>query len=416
MRYSIPEFNIESLEKKIARIRNKCAKYGCEFKYERVGEHFEEHSIADERNEFGEVISSHKEVIRFIDVEADGTARINGWRFAASLEFTDKGNIIKGNGDLEIPDRYYSCSPWCEHCKKAVDRRRSFIVFNEESGEFKQVGRSCLVDYTGGLSAESAANVESFIKELETASDFRDYRGGYSDYYDVKEFMAYAAEAIRLYGYAKNDGYGIVSTTQRARELYEYDGKYGRMGRDALDRVEDAKGKGFDAKRSESVDLAKKVAAWIAGNEKNDNYYHNLKVACSLLYCDRRTLGLLTSAFPSYNRELEYEAERRAKEAKLAEESEKSSWVGEIGKRLSFKPASVVCVTSWETMYGETYIFKMEDEAGHVFTWKTSNYILGDDEPFEKITGTVKAHNEYRGVKQTELTRCRVVPAGEAVA
>ena len=407
MRYSIPEFNIETLEKKLTRIRNKCAKYGCEFKYERVGEHFEEHRIVDEMGEFGEVISSHKEVIRFIDVETEGTARINGWRFAASLEFTEKGNIIKGTGELEIPERYYSCSPWCEHCKKAVDRRRSFIVFNEESGEFKQVGKSCLRDYTGGLSAESAASVESWIKELETASDFREYRGGFKDYYDVKKFMSYAAETIRLYGYAKNDGYGIISTTQRARELFEFDGKYGRMSKDAMDRVDAAKSKGFNAERPESTEIAAKVAEWIVGNEKDDNYYHNLKVACSLKYCDRRTLGLLTSAFPAFNRELEYEAERRAREAKAAEEAARSAWVGEIGKRVSFKPVSVACVTSWETMYGLIGIYKMEDEEGHVFTWKTGNWV--DQElPVLKITGTIKEHKEYRGVKQTELTRCRI--------
>lgn len=39
--YSIPECNIESLEKKLTRIRNKCDKYGLAFKYERTGEHFE---------------------------------------------------------------------------------------------------------------------------------------------------------------------------------------------------------------------------------------------------------------------------------------------------------------------------------------------------------------------------------------
>ena len=33
MRYSIPEINMESLEKKLTRIGNKCRKYGCEFKF-----------------------------------------------------------------------------------------------------------------------------------------------------------------------------------------------------------------------------------------------------------------------------------------------------------------------------------------------------------------------------------------------
>ena len=44
---------------------------------------------------------------------------------------------------------------------------------------------------------------------------------------------------------------------------------------------------------------------------------------------------------------------------------------------------------------------------GNVYTWKTGKYI--DDTVDEmSITGTVKAHTEFRGIKQTELTRCRV--------
>ena len=40
--YRIYEENIDRLEKKINRISNKCAKYGCAFHYERIGEEFEE--------------------------------------------------------------------------------------------------------------------------------------------------------------------------------------------------------------------------------------------------------------------------------------------------------------------------------------------------------------------------------------
>ena len=41
MKYSIPEMNMEALEKKLARIAKKAAKYGCDFRFEKIGEHFE---------------------------------------------------------------------------------------------------------------------------------------------------------------------------------------------------------------------------------------------------------------------------------------------------------------------------------------------------------------------------------------
>ena len=59
-----------------------------------------------------------------------------------------------------------------------------------------------------------------------------------------------------------------------------------------------------------------------------------------------------------------------------------------------------------ETEFGYTYIYKMIGEDGNVYTWKTSKVIDEDEEVL--IIGTIKNHNEYRGIKQTELTRCRV--------
>ena len=51
-----------------------------------------------------------------------------------------------------------------------------------------------------------------------------------------------------------------------------------------------------------------------------------------------------------------------------------------------------------------TKIFKIVDTDGNIYTWKTSGGIADGT---ETIVGTVKAHNEYRNVKQTELTRVR---------
>lgn len=411
MQYSIPECNIESLEKKLIRIKNKCAKYDCNFHYERIGEHFEERTFYeydyDSVDAFGTPASkSWKEIVKFIDVEVEGNAAINGWKYAASLEYTTKGNIISGVADIEIPSRYYNCEPYCEHCKTMRDRRHSFIVFNEETGEFKQVGKSCLRDFTGGLSAEQAALYESFFKEVEQASEFNGIGGSGKTYFYVDEFMNYVAETIRIYGYCKRDGVNI-STADRAEELYR-SSHYGmRISESAEKRVREAKEKGFDADNVQSVELASKVREWVLSSERSDNYMHNLKVACALECGDYTVIGLLASAFPTYNRELEFEAERKAREAKDAAERAGSSWMGKVGERVSFKIADCVKVTSWETQWGITSVYKIVDEGGRVATWKTSAWI--DDKDIGKtIKGTIKELKEYRGVKQTELTRCKI--------
>lgn len=408
--FAIPEMNMEGLEKKLTRIRNKAAKYGCDFHYERIGEHFESREIEGEYDENGKPVT---EIIRYIDIEVEGKAEVNGWQFAASLDYTPKGNIISGVAGIEIPERFYNCSPWCEHCKTRRDRRNSYIVYNASSGEFKQVGKSCLRDFTNGLSAEMVAQYESWIKECEEASEFSGMGGWPTRYFNTDAFMAAAAETIRIYGYVKRGTVGTISTADLVESLYkaEFGMPLGALREHILSLYYGAVDRGWNIKRTESVEMGKRVREWIASCEKNDNYYHNLKVACALDNITSSSIGLLVSAFPAFDRELEYQAEKLRRERKAAEEGAASQYVGKIGDRISFTSENSRCVTSFETQFGWTYIYKFTDASGNVYVWKTSKDL--DCETSYSIVGTVKDHKEFRGVKQTELTRCKVTAIRE---
>ena len=412
MTYSIPEMNMESLEKKLTRIANKAKKYNCDFHYEKTGEHFEEKTIVDYNDCIGvvngqRIYRSYKVTIRYIDIEVSGLAAVNGWRFAASLEYHANGNIIKGTGEVEIPERYYTCKPWCEHCKTMRDRAYSYIVYNEESGEFKQVGKSCLRDFTGGLSAEQAAQYEQWIKEAEDAQT-----GGGSwwtrEYFDVLGYMTFVAETIRVFGYYKRDGHN-TSTADRAEVLFRYHTGMRLSDADYIKKqIAESEERQFDPKNPASAELAAKVRDWIINNERDDNYFHNLKVACSERVVDPHNIGLLASAFPAYDRELEREAERKAREAAEAEARAIGSWMGEVGDRISFEILDCHCITSWETQWGYTSVYKFVSKDGRQATWKTSSYVDQTKVMGKILTGTVKEQKEYRGIKQTELTRCKI--------
>ena len=389
MKYSIPEQNIEALEKKLARIQRKAAKYGCPITCKRTGEHFE--TLMDE--------DRHEVVVRYIDIEVEGTAAVNGWEFAATLDHTEKGNVIQAVPGIEIPARFYDCGPWCEHCKTRRERRNSYIVRRLSDGEFLQVGRNCLKDYTGGLSAELVAVYESYIHEAEEASEWSGFGGWSRRYYGVDEFMTAAAETIRIYGYASSQS-SRIST--RTLTLILMRGAVGDLSKYEQETYEDAVSKGWNMDSKESAERAAEVRAWVLSTEDNSNYFHNLRTACAVDYADSKTMGLLASAFVAYDRE-------QGKIKDRAEEKEKGSrseHVGEVGKRITVKTVEARCVTSWEGIYGWTYVYKFVDDAGNVFTWKTGKG-LDTDKPMT-ITGTVKDHTEYRGVKQTELTRCKV--------
>lgn len=389
--YAIHEDNMPRLMKKMTRIQNKCKKYGCEFHFAEVGEEYRELKTED----------GEKYTARFVLVEAEGRAVVNGWKFIASIQNTEKGNIIeKATDEVEVPERYYTGAPVCEHCgNKRV--RNTFLVFNEETGEFKQVGRSCLCDYTHGMSADGVAQYTSAFEELIQGEAVQP-GGHYTRYIKVREFMRYAAETIRHFGYVKNDPYSDrKSTRDKAGDFWTLDnGRFWRPEQKEAVKAE-YEACGFNPNSPEAVEMVDKALAWLDTQGEDNNYMHNLKTACALEYDNGRNLGIIVSLFPTWNRDLEKQ-ERIKKEQEAGKESE---WVGEVGKRISIEIEQVALLTSWETMYGITCVWKIVGKDGNVYTWKTGNDI---PEEATKITGTVKEHKEYRGVKQTELTRCRV--------
>jgi hypothetical protein len=93
------------------------------------------------------------------------------------------------------------------------------------------------------------------------------------------------------------------------------------------------------------------------------------------------------------------------------EESQKtaenlSSWVGVIGEKLNITAKIVAVRDCGFSRFGEMILTVLKDEAGNVMNvWKN----LGEVGETLKLRGTVKALDEYRGAKQTTLTRVKVI-------
>ena len=63
--------------------------------------------------------------------------------------------------------------------------------------------------------------------------------------------------------------------------------------------------------------------------------------------------------------------------------------------------------------YETVSIYKMTDDDGKIYVWKTTSWLAYDDKEINRdsviiITATVKGESEYKGEKQTELTRVKV--------
>ena len=88
-----------------------------------------------------------------------------------------------------------------------------------------------------------------------------------------------------------------------------------------------------------------------------------------------------------------------------------SRYIAEVGEVVDTE-VKLVSEHSFEThftFYGETkYIYKFADAEGNTIVWKTGcqDFEVGKS---YKIKGKVKELSEYKGDKQTVLTRCKVV-------
>ncbi|MBO7535556.1 MAG: hypothetical protein J6T34_00255 [Bacilli bacterium] len=89
-----------------------------------------------------------------------------------------------------------------------------------------------------------------------------------------------------------------------------------------------------------------------------------------------------------------------------------SEWLGEVGDKIKNHLVTLVRYNTCAGFRGGLQnIFTFEDEEGNVLTWFTSTN--SDIEVNDKfyLEGTIKKLDEYKGTKQTVMTRCKLAEA-----
>ena len=85
-----------------------------------------------------------------------------------------------------------------------------------------------------------------------------------------------------------------------------------------------------------------------------------------------------------------------------------SDYVGEIGERLRNVKVSIRTIGGFDSAYGYKWVYTFEDESGNLFTWFTTVQQAVSCDDVVSLTGTIKAHVEYKGARTTQLTRCKL--------
>ena len=421
--YMIPEENVENLEKKFNAAARKIRKINPALEPTMTKG---DHTIVlvreivlrpcDCRSE-----ATVKEIpyeARKIELEIPEEAVFaeDNWAFGGSVEPSgvEGKNFVNVNlpgKDLGfiVPTRYFSSNPCtCDYCKTNRKRNKTYLVVNRETGEWKQLGKECLKLFVTGIDVDAIATFESFIKEAEDAANPADefFYNRRFKFVKVADALALACAVYRERGYlATRDSVGNPNdfsnkniVQRKLAQQYGYDSDFLNISNSVRNEIDEIAVKTDTAIAKEDTE----VAIEMVKRFPDEPYYNNLKVIVENEYIPLNKLGLLVSIPKAIDR-YEEEKKRQEKKERLAT---KSNYIGSVGDKIEVDFVSGREAACCETQFGLLHIYEFKDASGNVIVWKSSS---GKEIPESgKISGTVKAHEEYNGVKQTVILRAKI--------
>lgn len=391
--YSIPEDRFKEFEAKIKKVKKQCEKYDCGFGLKLIGK--EERVIKD---------GDRKYVVPCMKIKVAGTAVINGWEFIGVLEHKEGGNIFRTYAGKTINPEYRMAPPKCDHCNTLRNRKDTYIVQNIETGVQKQVGKSCLMAYTKGWSADRVACVMSVIDVMKEAEACND-----ADMIKYAKHMFSTGNVMKAAFILKNKGKTYAKRFNDNGAVSNYEEIVAMIsGRANSDTEVELRNLGIDETtlaRDTSVDMNdayKDIIEFIKSNPDNE-YAKNIAILAQSTHCESRDFGLI--AWLPYA--IERSKRKKEEEERKKNSNSKSIWHYKEGDKVELKGCKVTAGYSYNTMYGDYTYYEILN-GDDVYMWKSTKSVKNG---IYDIKGTVLENKENEGVKQTWLTRCRLTQA-----
>lgn len=330
------------------------------------------------------------------------------WQLAARLDFEEGGTIVSAVPGVEIPSHFRTSDCICEHCKTKRRRAHTYVVRNVKEERHVQVGSDCISDFLGHESPAAIAAQLEFMSTLIVGL------GGFGDpdqepgergsraprYWDAKGLLSVACASVREHGYisvgASKDALAAGNFTPSTKDR-------------VLTHLHGVRKEDFITSTDEDDARAEKILRWVReevaavpAEQRQNEYMNNIAVALGGEFVRDRFVGIAVSAIPTYDREMGIRVAREGR-------SKTSRHVGVKGERADFG-FRVRQTKSIIGAYGTSTICIFEDEAGNEFKW----FATGSPPAFSPgdhvlLKATVVKHEEYKGVRQTVINRCKPI-------
>ena len=326
------------------------------------------------------VIDGKTYIFKIHTFEVEGLSSYENWKVIAQIEHLPEGNVIKEFTDTKVPEIYRNRPGVCDHCGVDRPRKITYIVENTKEGTFAQLGRSCVSLYTGCIQLLDGVLPLLSLEEYDVDHMDTDHLviDSMWSYLPTESVVAWSLACVEKYGYVKtrteDGGRNSLSTYRRV-----------------LDNMEAYSAKGDFEPQEAHYERFPEILEWASKHSEDNTFFSNVCVLLRGEYVSQKDAAYVVGAVGSFLRD------------KAFENKTNNSFVGEIGDKIAFNIEEISVLSSFKSIYGLCYVYRLVDADGHVFTTMTSRSLNISD--VKKAKGTVKEHMTVKGEKRTVLTR-----------
>lgn len=359
-------------------------------------------------------IKGQEQRVEVVDVEftSSDIYKIKGFEVIAVLEHPVSDNDNRENlvylignnnvskSDIEILQRLKSN---CSHCHTKRIRKKTVILYSETQDKLIQVGLSCLNNYLGVDISGKLDRMSDIERLLSDELDKLDIMNGSQPWSGInKNLNVGNISAIMVMAYEKYKE-SMLNTKEVVEKLPEYTKLYNSLS---------------TQERMTYLEKGNNIVNRFASLESVEGGFElNLRALCRNYFIRRNNVRMAAWIPAIYNKI----TTKAAKDKKYAEEWEKKSseseYYGNEGDKLG--EIKVTCerlLTTKEVYVNEyntavSYVYSLK-RGNNWFIWSTGN-VLKDGVEYTLKGGRINKHQEYNGLKQTVISRCKIVSSSD---
>lgn len=334
--------------------------------------------------------------------------KLGGWHVVAQREAVDAGCLVYVSStdpdDRQQAHRRRQDTMHCEHCELKRDRKLVYLLKELASGEYRQVGSTCLIDFTGHDPARALFLAQLSRLEEDASALLDDPDAKMCSSMRTRSYLAQVMFHCDRYGFTSAGAareHGGIPTYRAALELPE------ALQRNPLYAAEYlAAGPSLDA---EIEGMITWYAAKVASNAgQADDFDSNALVLLKgeTLRADPLQLATVAGAVGRFM------AHRRTEN--LALRAAHSQFAGSEKERLTRRVRPYE-VQRYDSDFGPQCVVYLIDDEGNCFSWRTSALTAPSEltaasnrERPLLAAFTVKGHKESAVGRITEVSRLKI--------